>query len=183
MENFVTEQARRIQEEIDRVNAEAQAKLETLNEQLGLLNRLAELSGEGENPVNLENVPNYGDPRLVVNVAKPKPVMRVEAVENNGQPRKRGRPKGSKNKKTAEGTAGRDGKSIDLPSILETIGQQVQKPLVLADFVTLAREAGYATKSKDFSNMVYQALLKLVKRGSFKKNEETRAYEFVQKAA
>lgn len=96
-------------------------------------------------------------------------------------PRRRGRPKGAKNKpkEVVEG----DDKSIDLPTLLETISQQVSRPLTCADFVTLVRESGYKTKAKDFSNMIYQALLKLIKRGKFKKNEETRAYEFVKNAA
>lgn len=71
---------------------------------------------------------------------------------------------------------GEDGKTVDLPTLLETISQQVNKPLKQADFVTLVREAGYTTKAKDFSNMVYQALLKLVRRGTLKKNAETREY-------
>jgi len=37
-------------------------------------------------------------------------------------------------------------------------------------------------KAKDFSNMVYQALLKLVKKNRFKKHED-RTYEFIGKAA
>ena len=94
---------------------------------------------------------------------------------------KRGRPKAAAKPKTGQkaGVPAGDGKTIDLPTLLETIGQNLNKPLALADFVTLVRESGYTTKAKDFSNMVYQALLKLVKRGKFKKNDETRCYEYV----
>lgn len=96
-------------------------------------------------------------------------------------PVKRGRPKAAAKPKTGQkaGVPAGDGKTIDLPTLLETIGQNLNKPLALADFVTLVRESGYTTKAKDFSNMVYQALLKLVKRGKFKKNDETRCYEYV----
>jgi len=98
---------------------------------------------------------------------------------------KRGRPKAVKTTtKTAKaGVPAGDGKTIDLPTLLETIGQNLNKPLALADFVTLVRESGYTTKAKDFSNMVYQALLKLVKRGKFKKNDDTRCYEYIAQAA
>ena len=74
--------------------------------------------------------------------------------------------------------------ALALPNLLETISQQMNKPLKLADFVTLVREAGYTTEAKDFSNMVYQALLKLVRRGTLKKNAETRGYVYAgEKAA
>jgi hypothetical protein len=59
----------------------------------------------------------------------------------------------------------------------------VNRPLKLAEFVPLVREAGYTTKAKDFSNMVYQALLKLVRRGTLKKNAETREYACAGKKA
>lgn len=109
--------------------------------------------------------------------------------QDAGEKRKRGRPPGSKNKpkdgeQTEAAVGGDDGKAIDLPGLIETIGQQVQKPLTVADFVTLVLESGYTTKAKDFSNIVYQSLHKLVKRGMFVRNGETRAYEYVpQKVA
>jgi hypothetical protein len=79
---------------------------------------------------------------------------------------------------------GGDGKTADLPTLLETISQQVNRPLKLAELVTLVREAGYTTEAKDFSNMVYQALLKLVRRGTLTKNAETREYAWAgEKAA
>ena len=108
--------------------------------------------------------------------------------QDTGEKRKRGRPPGSKNKpkdgEQPEAAGGDDGKAIDLPGLIETIGQQVHKPLTVADFVTLVLESGYTTKAKDFSNIVYQSLHKLVKRGMFVRNGETRAYEYVpQKVA
>ena len=95
------------------------------------------------------------------------------------QPKRRGRPPKAEGEKVA-----RNGeKRIELPALLETIAQQSNKPLLLTDFVAKAREAGYTTNAKDFSNMVYQALLKLVNKGMFRKITETREYEYVGKAA
>lgn len=154
--------------------AHLQAQIAKLNEQLSALVRYEELSG-GEVKTTTKKTKV-----ATANTSTPKTTPK--STPSTDAPKKRGRPKGSKNK-PKEATAGGEGKSLDLPTLLETIGQSVDKPLVLSDFVTLVREAGYTTKAKDFSNMVYQALLKLVKRGSFKKNEETRAYEFVGEAA
>jgi hypothetical protein len=133
-----------------------------LQERLGLLQRLREIELEEAG---------------VVPTAVTAPVTATEVTA----PKKKGRPKATATVKA--GVPAGDGKTIDLPTLLETIGQNLNKPLALADFVTLVRETGYTTKAKDFSNMVYQALLKLVKRGKFKKNDETRCYEYIGKAA
>lgn len=90
--------------------------------------------------------------------------------------RKRGRPK--KVQVTTD-----DGKQMDLPHLLETIAQEVGRPLKQSDFVTLVREAGYKSQAKDFSNMIYQSLLKLVKRGVLEKDSDNRTYTFSGKAA
>ena len=132
---------------------------ERLQQRIGLLQALRDL--------DLEEAGVTAAP------AKTGPVQAAAPVQ-----KKRGRPKATK-----AGVPTDDGKMIDLPTLLETIGQNLNKPLALPDFVTLVRESGYTTKAKDFSNMVYQALLKLVKRGKFKKNDETRCYEYVGKAA
>lgn len=119
------------------------------------------------------------------------PVATAPAQAHAPAKRGRGRPKGSKNKngngrkRGAGGLQTQDGKKMDLPTLLETISQQVGKPLKMADFVTLARQAGYKTDAKDFNNMVYQCLTKLVKRGRFRKDtsDEGIAYQFVGQAA
>lgn len=112
-------------------------------------------------------------------------------------PRKRGRPRKDQSQSQAQGqTTGRkrgrpkkvqvttdDGKQMDLPHLLETIAQEVGRPLKQSDFVTLVREAGYKSQAKDFSNMIYQALLKLVKRGVLEKDSDNRTYTFSGKAA
>lgn len=144
-------------------------ELQRLNERQGLLQRYRELA-------------DGTAPSVAPAAEAPAPKPAAPKAPVGDAPKKRGRPKGSKNK-PKEAMTSDEGKPVDLPTLLETIGQEVNKPLTCADFVTLVRESGYKTKAKDFSNMVYQALLKLVKRGTFKKNEETRAYEFVKNAA
>lgn len=147
---------------------------ELLQEQVGLLQRLREIELEINGGVATQTVKAAA------------PVKAVVTAAPTGEVRRRGRPPGTGKAATAAKAAGvatDDGKSVDLPTLLETIAQQVNRPLLLADFVTLARQAGYTTKAKDFSNMVYQSVLKLVKKGLFRKNDETRAYEYVGKAA
>ena len=146
--------------DLEKLNRQA----ELLQEEIGLLQRLREIDLERQGPA-------------VSVKAAVKPTT-TAVVAQTDAPKKRGRPA-----KVKAGIVTDDGKSIDLPTLLVSLAQNVNKPLLLADFVTLAREAGYTTKAKDFSNMVYQAVLKLVKKGLFKKNDETRAYEFVKAAA
>lgn len=141
---------------------------ERLQERIGLLNRLRELELEDA------AVTVTAAPATQAKTAAPAQTAPVAATKKRGRPKQTG---------AKAGVPTGDGKTIDLPTLLETIGQNLNKPLALPDFVTLVRESGYSTKAKDFSNMVYQALLKLVKRGKFKKNDETRCYEYVGKAA
>jgi hypothetical protein len=134
--------------ELESLNREA----ELVQEQIGLMNRLREIDLERQGfqaPVQQAAV----EPRTVKAATPAQPQAKAPTPAGSG-----------------------DGKTADLPTLLETISQQVNKPLKHMDFVTLVREAGYTTKAKDFSNMVYQALLKLVKRGTLKKNAETREY-------
>ena len=70
----------------------------------------------------------------------------------------------------------------DLPTVLAQIAAR-SKPLALADFVALSRQAGYVSEAKDYPNMVYQALLKLVKKGVLRKDADSRAYTFIGEAA
>lgn len=42
----------------------------------------------------------------------------------------------------APAPAGGDGKAVDLPTLLETISQQVNRPLKMADFIPLVRGPG-----------------------------------------
>lgn len=84
--------------------------------------------------------------------------------------KKLGRPKGStkKNKLANSG----------LKDILCKIAFEANKPLKVADFVVIARKSDYKTEAKDFSNMVYQSLRRLVELEIFVKNDD-KEYVFV----
>jgi len=73
-------------------------------------------------------------------------------------------------------------KQPDLPTLLAQIAAK-SKPLKLSDFVALARQAGYVTEAKDFPNMIYHAILKLVRQGVLKKDKGSRVYNFLGEAA
>jgi hypothetical protein len=77
------------------------------------------------------------------------------------------------------GVATETGKSMKLPALLENIGSQQNRSMKHDEITALVDAAGYKSNSSDLSNMVYQALQKLVKKGSFVKNTETREYQFV----
>jgi hypothetical protein len=79
---------------------------------------------------------------------------------------------------------GRTGeKGADLPTLLTQIAASSPKPLKIADFVSAVRATGYQSEAEDFPNMVYQALLKLCKRGVLEKDKDSRDYHYVGKAA
>jgi hypothetical protein len=71
-----------------------------------------------------------------------------------------------------------DGKNIRLPQLLVSIGQQQSSPVKLDELCKLVKEAGYESYASNFSNMVYQSLQKLIKKGFFARNDETREYAF-----
>lgn len=78
---------------------------------------------------------------------------------------------------------GRNDKQPDLPTLLTQIAANSPKPLKIADFVSAVRATGYQSEAEDFPNMVYQALLKLVKRGVLEKDKDSRDYHYVKAAA
>lgn len=146
---------------------------ELLHEEIGLLQRMQEIEIE-------RNVSEAGTGKLTVSNSKSKAKPTTVKVEGA---KRRGRPPGSKNVVKVDADSSDDGKSVDLQSLLQTIAQETAKPLMIKDFVALSLQSGYTTKAKDFSNIVYQSVLKLVKKGVFRKDSETRAYEFVKDAA
>jgi hypothetical protein len=175
------------QELLNQLNQMFTEKSEKANEQLGCIQRALELE-VSEDVVSTAVVTKPVVKKVTPKATKTETAPQQPTAPADGQPRKRGRPPGSKNKpkeatQGGEGEAAQDGKTPDLPTLLVTFGQQINKPMSNADYVKLVLEAGYKSEAKDFSNMVYQALQKLVKRGTFKKNEETRQFEFVNKAA
>jgi hypothetical protein len=101
----------------------------------------------------------------------------IAAVNGHALPKRRGRPPGSKNRPKGDNDNDHDEKkALPLYALLETISMQAGKPLTHAEFVEAALQTGYQSKAADFSNMVYQSLLKLVKGGSFSKNDDDRTF-------
>lgn len=169
----------------------ASKQAERWEERVGLLNRLAEIDGEL----------GIGEPVK----AKPKKAATAAPVATTGTaPKKRGRP--PKNPAQAPATVSTDGvpaapkkrgrppknpnavpvvkeKRLELPSLLQTIVQTHGKPMKHEELVVAARTAGYKSDASDFSNMVYQCLVKLVKKGTFAKANEGKNAEYTFRAA
>ena len=126
----------------------------------------------------------------------------IEDPQVTKSKRGRGRPKGSKNKAKDKAVAKKKGPKtkaatstdidtkieagdLDLPDLLTMIAQQVASPLRHPDFLKLVLASGYKQgmwKAKDKSNMVYQSLNKLVKRGTLKKDPDSREYSVADAA-
>lgn len=69
----------------------------------------------------------------------------------------------------------------NLPVVLEAIGaQHASRSFYYKDLALIVHESGnYKSESEDFSNMVYQCLTKLVKRGIYERNPETGLFRYV----
>jgi hypothetical protein len=100
------------------------------------------------------------------------------AVDGQPAPKRRGRPPKNPNAVVAPKE-----KRIELPGLLETIIQSHGKPMKHEELVVAARNAGYKSDAKDFSNMVYQCLVKLVKKGTLNKANEGKNAEYTFRAA
>jgi hypothetical protein len=169
--------------------AKQRAELEL--EEAGLLERLAEVQAT-------KKALSDGTPVAVApaKVAAPKaattdapkrrgrpPKQKAEAataapVDGQPAPKRRGRPPKNPNAVVAPKE-----KRIELPALLETIIQSHGKPMKHEELVVAARNAGYKTAAKDFSNMVYQCLVKLVKKGTLNKANEGKNAEYTFRAA
>jgi hypothetical protein len=139
---------------------QAMKKAELIHEQIALLERVREIE------VELGGIGGGGGNIVKTGKTKTK-VAKAAAPVTGDQPKRRGRPP----------------KRMELPALLQAIAQHSNKPLVLAEFVTKCHEAGYSSKANDYANMVYQNILKLVRRGKLRKDNETRAYEYINEAA
>lgn len=171
---------------------QARKSAELLEEKVGLLNRLAEIDAA------------IGGGTATVAVAtKPKAAKTVTA--SGDAPKRRGRPPKNAGATAAPVAATSDGvaapkrrgrppknpnavavvkeKRLELPSLLQTIVQTHGKPMKHEELVVAARTAGYKSDASDFSNMVYQALVKLVKKGTFAKANEGKNAEYTFRAA
>lgn len=166
--------------------AKQRAELEL--EQAGLLERLAEVQAAlaGGTPVATP-VATKATPKVAATNDAPKrrgrPPKNPQAttpVANDGQaaPKRRGRPP-----KNPQAVAQPKEKRIELPGLLETIIQSHGKPMKHEELVVAAHNAGYKSDAKDFSNMVYQALLKMVKKGTLNKANEGKNAEYTFRAA
>lgn len=76
---------------------------------------------------------------------------------------------------------GSKSKQPNLPAVLEAIGaQHASRSFDYRDLALIVQKSGkYKSESEDFSNMVYQSLTKLVKRGIYERNPETRQFRYV----
>ena len=173
----------------------ASKQAERWEERVGLLNRLAEIDGE------------LGIGVVIPTPTKAKKVVSATAASVTGTdtPKKRGRPRKNPVGVTQAAPVATDGvpapkrrgrppknsnavpvvkeKRLELPSLLQTIVQTHGKPMRHEELVVAARTAGYKSGASDFSNMVYQCLVKLVKKGTFAKANEGKNAEYTFRAA
>lgn len=98
----------------------------------------------------------------------------VEASDVPSEPSvRRGRPRKSETVVSAT----KEGKSMKLPALLKTLGQQNPK-MTHNQITKMVHDYGYETKSSNLSSMVYQQLLRLVKKEIFSYDKETREYTY-----
>jgi len=147
--------------------AEAQKFAELNEEKVGLLNRLAEIDAALTGQAVATTVATVAAPKQA-----PKPTAQVADA-----PKRRGRPP-----KNPNAVPQNKEKRIELPNLLETIIQTHGKPMKHEELVVAARNAGYKSEAKDFSNMVYQCLVKLVKKGTLGKDNEGKNAEYTFRA-
>lgn len=172
-----------------------EVNLGKVEREIDLLKEL--LASKQQEKVSLENIIANGGVHLetslptIRKINEKNPVAET-ALQNLNQEvvkRGRGRPKGSKNKpKALEAT---NVKSVvikdvlveeeadleELPARLEEIGQNMNRPIKLNDFVRILRKEGFPYDSK----AVKVELLNLVRIGKFIRNDdEERSYEYVK---
>lgn len=139
---------------------ELKANVLVLNEQIALFERLVELDNSVGAPSGVVSQTASASGADSASV----PVRPFHAVK------KRGRRPGTNN--TNNVAKDSDGKKANLGDLLQSICKTSNKPLKIDELTILVRESGYASKSKDFGNMVYQAVRKLVEAGVLTKNED-----------
>ena len=142
--------------------AKKNAELEL--ERARLLERLAEIEA------------NLGG-KVTVTAATPTKTVAPKAATTDS-PKRRGRPP-----KNPNAVAAPKEKRIELPSLLETIIRSNDKPMKHKELVVAALNAGYKSDAKDFPNMVYQCLVKLVKKGTLNKVNEGKNAEYTFRGA
>lgn len=142
----------------------AEKNVQLLQEQIGLLSRLAEIDAELQGDMGGGAVAV----KATVNVKAPKAEAKAKAETKTGG--RRGRP-ANPNKAQKPAKATDESKSMKLPVLLPTILKTVNKPLTAEDLVTKVLEAGYESKSENFGQVVYQTLRKMVNNNILKVND------------
>jgi hypothetical protein len=147
---------------------EATKRAKLIQEQVNLLNRLREIEVE----INMSriNIPVSANSMDFVENKNFDSTNEVENLEVEN----------SEVKENNRGKNQRKEKKVPLSNLIQDIALTSDKPLTLHDFVSQCRKNGYTTNSSDFVNMVYQNLRKLVKKGKFQQDSETRAFELVR---
>lgn len=149
------------------------AEIETKSKQLALIEQLIALEAKhaDDHDNDFNGHPVFG---AVIDNSED------EGEEHNNKPAKR--KAATRTKAHREFSESNGEKKMRLPSLLVVLGQQnAGRALTYKELAEMVQASGYASESKNFSNMVYQSLQKLVKRGVYNKNEETREYHFVGK--
>jgi hypothetical protein len=142
---------------------EATKRAKLIQEQVNLLNRLREIEVEiNMSRINIPVSANSMDFVENKNFDSTNEVENSEVKENN------------------RGKNQRKEKKVPLSNLIQDIALTSDKPLTLHEFVSQCKKNGYTTNSSDFVNMVYQNLRKLVKKGKFQQDSETRAFELVR---
>ena len=67
-----------------------------------------------------------------------------------------------------------------LMSLLVRFAFEQKKPLSFVEFVVLVHDFGYSTQASSVTSLVYQATLRLVQLGLFRKDPENRSYHLVR---
>lgn len=133
-------------------------------ERVGLLERLAEVDSQISSEL----------------LVTPKSVAESVSDQHPTPVKRRGRPAGSA--KGRKSTAGKnrdaEGNRLTLPAVLMEVLSKAKGPLTHDDLLKQVRHAGYHTKAGDFSNILYQAVTKLVREGKLTKidDDKTRKY-------
>lgn len=139
---------------------QAEDKIALMQEQVVLLQRLTEIESElnGETAVAIKaTIQTKND------VTANKVVSQAETA--TATTKRRGRPAGT-------GKQPKEGKSLKLPALLQTILKSVGKPLTAEAITAKVLEAGYESSSEEFGKVVYQNLRKLVSNDIFQVNDK-----------
>lgn len=150
--------------------ASVQKRMELLEEELGLLTRLQEIESG-----------HVVAPKAKVKTVKATKTETPAIPAGDTPKKKRGRPPKNPNAPATpktEAVADDGEKKMKLPQLLEQIGREAKRSLKYDEIVQMVKDNGYTSAAKDYNNMVYQCLLKLVKGNVFTKTGEGKDAEY-----